>query len=78
MERYYVLAQVAARDGELTELPEELTKLIAQAKRAAKSLRGLLKRSETASKKIEDLTDPLEALRATAESLGDSALYAIR
>ena len=56
-------------DGELTELPEELTKLIAQAKRDAKSLRGLLKRSETASKKIEDLTDPLEALRATAESL---------
>ncbi len=35
--------------GELTEIPEELTKLLAQAKRDRKALRELLKRSETAS-----------------------------
>lgn len=55
--------------GELTELPEELTKLLAQAKRDRKALRDLLKRSETASKEMGSLADPLEAMRATAESL---------
>ena len=43
--------------GDLTELPEELTKLLAQAKRDKRALRDLLKRSETTSKKIEDLSD---------------------
>ena len=64
--------------GELTEIPEELTKLLAQAKRDRKALGDLLKRSETASKKIEGLTDPLEAMRVTAESLASqmSALQA--
>ena len=55
--------------GEFTELPEELSKLLDQAKRDKRALRDLLKRSETASKKIEDLADPLEANRAAAESL---------
>ncbi len=55
--------------GELTELPAELTKLLDQAKRDRKALGDLLKRSNTASKKIEDLADPLETLRATAEDL---------
>ena len=55
--------------GELTELPEELIKLLAQAKGDRKALGELLKRSETASKEIEGLADPLEALQATAASL---------
>ena len=55
--------------GELTELPEELAKLLAQAKRDRKALRELLKRSETASKEIGGLAAPLEAMRFTAESL---------
>ena len=55
--------------GEFTELPEELSKLLDQAKRDKRALRDLRKRSETASKKIEDLADPLEANRAAAESL---------
>ena len=56
--------------GELTELPEELAKLLAQAKRDNKTLRELLKRAETAEKKFKSLPDPLEAMQATAESLG--------
>ena len=56
--------------GELTEVPEELTKLLAQAKRDRKAFRDLLKRSETASKEIERLVDPLQAMRVTAESPG--------
>jgi chromosome segregation ATPase len=55
--------------GELTELPEEFAKLLAQAKRDRKALRELLKRSETASQEIGSLSGPLEALGATAESL---------
>ena len=55
--------------GGLTELPEELTQLLAEAKRERTALRDLLKRSETASKKFEGLADPLEAMRATAECL---------
>ena len=55
--------------GEFTELPEELSKLLDQAKRDKRALRDLLKRSETASKKIEYLADRLEANRAAAESL---------
>ena len=55
--------------GGLTELPEELAKLLAQAKRDRKALRELLKRSETASKEIGGLAAPLEAMRFTAESL---------
>ena len=55
--------------GELTEMPEELAKLLAQAKRDRKALGDLLKRSETASKEIGGLVDPLEAMRGTAESL---------
>ena len=55
--------------GELTELPEEFAKLLAQAKRDRKALRELLKRSETASKEIGGLAAPLEAMRFTAESL---------
>ena len=64
--------------GELTELPKELTKLLAQAKRDREALGELLKRSETASKEIGGLTDPLEAMRVTAESLASqmSALQA--
>ena len=56
--------------GELTELPEELTRLLAQAQRDNKTLRELLKRAETAEKKFKNLPDPLEAMQATAESLG--------
>ena len=56
--------------GELTELPEELTRLLTQAKRDNKTLRELLKRAETAEKKFKSLPDPLEAMQATAESLG--------
>ena len=55
--------------GELTEIPEELTTLLAQAKRDRKALRELLKRSETALTEIGGLADPLEAMRSTAESL---------
>ena len=55
--------------GELTELPKELTDLLAQSKRDSKALRELLKRSETAAKKFERLVDPLEAMQATAKSL---------
>ena len=51
------------------ELPAELAKLLAQAKRDRKALRDLLKRAETASNRVEDLADPLEAMQATAESL---------
>ncbi len=52
--------------GDLTELPEELAKLLAQAKRDRKALRELLKRAETTSKEIGGLTDPLEALKIIA------------
>ena len=64
--------------GELTEVPEELAKPLAQAKRDRKALRDLLKRSETASKKMGGLADPLEAMQVTAESLASqmSALQA--
>ena len=55
--------------GELTEIPKELTDLLAQSKRDSKALRELLKRSETAAKKFERLVDPLEAMQATAKSL---------
>ena len=57
------------RSGKLEELPEELTKLLAQAERDRKALSDLLKRSEAASKKIEGLADPLDALTTTAETL---------
>ena len=43
--------------GELTELPKELTDLLAQSKRDSKALRELLKRSETAAKKFERSRD---------------------
>lgn len=45
--------------GELTELPKELTDLLAQTKRDSKALRELLKQSETAAKKLEHFVDPL-------------------
>ena len=55
--------------GELTELPKELTDLLAQTKRDSKALRELLKQSETAAKKLEHFVDPLEAMQARAESM---------
>ena len=54
--------------GELTELPEELNQLLAQAKRDKRALRDLLKRLETASKRIEGLGE-IDAVRAAIESL---------
>ena len=55
--------------GKLEELPEELTKLLAQAKSDQEALGDLLKRSEAASKKIGGLVGTIEALQTTAESL---------
>ena len=55
--------------GELTELPKELTDLLAQTERDSKTLRELLKESETAAKKLEHFVDPLEAMQARAKSM---------
>ncbi len=55
--------------GELAELPEELTQLLAQVERDSQALRELLKKSETAEEQFKSLVDPLEAMQATSESL---------
>ncbi len=56
--------------GELEELPEELRKLLAQAKRDKKSLRDLAKRLETASSKVEADAKPLEEVRGAIHDIG--------
>ena len=43
--------------GDLTVLPEEHSELLAQSERDSKALRELLERSETATKKFENLVD---------------------
>ena len=53
-----------------TRLVQSFPRLLTQAKRDNKTLRELLKRAETAEKKFKSLPDPLEAMQATAESLG--------
>ena len=69
MERPHVNWKSLFASGELTELPEELTDLLAETKRNSKALRELLKQSETAAKKLEHFVDPLEAMQATAKSM---------
>ena len=54
---------------ELTELPEDLQKIFAQAKRDRKALQDLLRRSEKAQESLKAVTAPLAAVQASAEAM---------
>ena len=54
---------------EITDLPEDLQKMLAQAKRDRRALRDLLRRSEKAQQTLLEGSGPLAAVQAGAEAM---------
>jgi hypothetical protein len=54
---------------EIEDIPEDLQKMLAQAKRDRRALRELLRRSEKAQQILLELSDPLAAVQANAETM---------